>query len=193
MTATSPMAGLDEILGDLTSGLAGIFEVMEWAESEIANAQKRHPAQADMLHHCFALVKPQEHMWKMTNNEAIYRAHARELLERVITGTDMRPGTDAEICIAMSEVSQVTPMRPEACGLYARAFSRIMPDASPWVDREEHYEALYAAEIDDTERETRHKLADAERVLSRVECGGRHHGEDATGCRFYAPPAEAAA
>lgn len=183
-THTNPALDPAALLGSLENTLAGIFEAMEWAEDEIERAAKRHPQAWDLLYHSFILIRPRDGMELLTRTEPMMRAHSRELLERVAAGQDTRLATDAEICVAMSEVSQITMIRPEAAGLYARAFGRVFKDSNPWAEREDHYEALYAGEIDELEAMTRHKLADRERVLDPKDCTGTHHGEPAPSCRF---------
>ena len=90
MTNTTTTAA--EILAGIEEGLGAIFDRMSWAEDEIAQAQTRHPDKADTIYHSFALLSGGEASARM-GVEAVYRAHARETLERVATGQDTRPGT----------------------------------------------------------------------------------------------------
>lgn len=172
-------AALDSIGADgtgLGSLLSGLFEQMEWAEDEIQAAQRRHPAARDMLYHSFKLLcQPHELMKK----EHVYRAHCRELLERVAAGQDTRPGTAAEICIACCEASQVAPLTSTAAGLYSRMWPLAFPDHddAAFGQSRVHYEALKGRQIDELEQESRHKLAVADRRITEIDCGGMHHGE----------------
>jgi hypothetical protein len=183
MTAALEAVG-DDSFAELGSLLSGVFEQMDWAEDEIKAAQKRHPATADLLYHSFKLLcAPHELMAK----EHVYRAHCRELLDRVAAGADTRPGTAAQVCIACSESSNLAPLTSTATGLYARMWQQAFPRLGmQWDDVSEHYEALRGAQIDDAEQEMRRKLADPERRITEIDCKGMHHGETVN-CTAQAP------
>jgi hypothetical protein len=172
-------AALDDLLGGGLGGmLAGLFEQMDWGEDEIKRARKRHPAQADLLWHAFKLLTPTH---ELMGTEFVYRSHCRQILERLAAGQDTRPGTDAEICCACADASQLAPLTESAAGLYGRAFARAFPgQSSPWEGAQEHYEALRAGLINDLERESRRKLTQADRRVTEIDCGGMHHGEQVT-------------
>jgi hypothetical protein len=84
--------------------MADAFERMEWAEQEIAAAQARHPQQAGRIWHSFSLFQPNPGLGRMTS-EMVYRSHCREILDRVAAGEDTRPGTAAEGCCALRNMS----------------------------------------------------------------------------------------
>lgn len=184
------------VLGDSRSDcLSSTFALMDWAEDEIEKAQKRHPESWDALYHSFRLLTPSAIIQKVKPAEFVCRAHCRELLERVATGGDTRPATDAEIACMCSEASLVTPLRLPAVGLYMRVWNRSFPgQRSPWkeIDDGGHYEAIAGSEIDAAEAETRRKLTIKDRTLKAEDCPGRHHGERAPSCRYYHPRAQAA-
>ncbi|MFD3427410.1 hypothetical protein [Nocardia fluminea] len=154
----------------------------DWAEDEIRRAQQRHPDVADVLHHSFSLLTATHE--RMTT-EFIYRAHARELIERVATGVLTKPGTSVEVVLLLMRASLVTPLNTTAFGLYLRMWRRAgLPDlGGPIEDLDGHYEAINASGIDDFEAIARRKLAKPSRVLTLVVCEGRHLGEPAD-CRF---------
>lgn len=160
----------------------------DWAEDEISRAQQRHPDVADVLHHSFSLLTATHE--RMTT-EFIYRAHARELIERVATGVLTKPATSVEVVLLLMRASLVTPLNTTAFGLYLRMWRRAgLPDlGGPIEDLDGHYEAINASGIDDFEAIARRKLAMPSRVLTLVACEGRHLGEPAD-CRFA--PARAA-
>jgi hypothetical protein len=166
-------------------GLAGIFEHMDIAEDEIATARRRHPDAGDRLYHSFSLlIATHERM----EYEPVYRSHCRELLDRVAAGEDTRPGTAAEVCCALHDVSLITPMRSSAAGLYARMWqSARLPNIPELTALSEHHEALEGSRIDDHESMTRRKLAVPTRTLDTIECRGMHHGE-AVACVFAPAP-----
>lgn len=165
---------------DVDSGLALVM----LAEDEIEQAMKRHPDEADLLFHSFRLLVPavDSPAW---GTEFVYRGHARELLERVAAGADTRPGTAAECCLAMSQVSLKIPLHGAASGFYFRLWRHAFPDHGVWPEAGESHERLYAAQIDDHERYVRRKLSQPSRrlVAVEIECDGTHWGQAAS-CRF---------
>jgi hypothetical protein len=162
-------------------GLAGIFERMDIAEEEITRAQQRHPKTSetsDRLYHSFKLLVPTHERMEY---EPVYRAHCREILNRVAAGTDTRIGTAAEVCCTLHDVSLIAPLRSSAAGLYFRAWRAAgLPDFPELVPASENHEALEGSRIDDHESETRRKLTDPTRTLDEVEYRGMHHGEHVT-------------
>jgi hypothetical protein len=142
---------LDEMGGNLT-----------WAHEEVAAARRRHPGVADRVDRGFALLRATHPLMR---REVVYRAHCRELLDRVARGEDTRPGTAAEGCIFLSVVSQKAPLPSSAFGLYLRMWrlARLPPIAAT---NDENYKALHASTIDDDEAVLRSKLRQPWRVLN---------------------------
>jgi hypothetical protein len=165
---------LSAILLESSDLIGTTLEQMQWAESEIDAAITRHPAQGDLLHHGFGLLVPTH---RLMATEFVSRSHYRELLDRLATGQDTRPGTAAEVCCACSEVSLVTPMSSTAAGLYFRMWESAFPDMPPVTDRTQHHEALEGSSIDALEASSRRALAREDRTLGDISCGGMHHGE----------------
>ncbi|WP_394615900.1 hypothetical protein JNUCC0626_40235 [Lentzea sp. JNUCC 0626] len=166
------------------NGLVGCaFDQMTWAEDEIKRAMARHPAEADTLYHAFHLLKPISH--RRMDLERVYRAHCREMLDRVASGVDTRIGTSAEVLCLVSQASTASPLTTAAAGLYFRMFAAALPDLQV-VEQEhlDHYEALKAAEIDDLESSSRKKLTDPDRVLRSPTCRGMHDGEPVL-CKYF--------
>jgi hypothetical protein len=179
-------SALGELMGgDLMDVLTGCFERMDWAEDEIARAQKRHPESADAIYHSFKLLNSADSKgFERMGVELVYRSHCRELLERVAAGQDTRPGTAAEVAIACCEASLLSPLTTTAAGLYCRMWAIAFPGHSDvWAGQGEHYEGLRGTQIDDLEREARHKTASAGRRRGDIECGGMHHGETVA-CKY---------
>lgn len=171
MTTVNDLA---QILNDTENELSGVFESLEWSEEEIAAAMRRHPDQADTIWHSFSLLTP-THDLMVT--EFVYRAHCRELLDRVAAGEDTRPGTAVEVCCVCYEASQRAPLTSPATGLYMRMWSQAFPDKPVFGDAGEHHEALEGSRIDDMEADTRRKLTVRERTLGEIECEGKHRSE----------------
>ncbi|MFI6220081.1 hypothetical protein ACIBEH_05965 [Nocardia salmonicida] len=174
---------LREIAGpEFIRTLTTTLTQQDWAEDEISRAQQRHPDVADVLHHSFSLLTATH---ERMATEFVYRAHARELIERVATGVSTKPGTSVEVVLLLMRVSLVTPLNTTAFGLYLRMWRQAgLPDlGGPIEDLDGHYEAIHASGIDDFEAIARRKLAKPSRVLTLVACEGRHLGEPAD-CRF---------
>ncbi|MBF6290190.1 hypothetical protein [Nocardia cyriacigeorgica] len=174
---TTSLTGFEPILRELTGSeftksLLATFRQLEWAEDEIRRAQQAHPDVADVLHHSFSLLSATE---ERMATEFVYRAHARELLERVATGVSTKPGTSVEVVLSLMRASLVTPLNTTAFGLYARIWRQAGLPAVAGLG--EHYEALNASRIDEFEAIARRKLAQPSRVLKLVTCEGRHLGE----------------
>jgi hypothetical protein len=115
---------LSTILQESTDLIGTTLEQIEWAESEITAAISRHPAQGDLLYHGFGLLVPTH---RLMATEFVSRSHYRELLDRLATGKDTRPGTAAEICCALSEASLAAPLNSTAAGLYFRTWETAFP------------------------------------------------------------------
>jgi hypothetical protein len=193
MTSEHPFSTLG--FGDLMGALNDAFTLMETAEEEIAEAQQRHPEAADRLWHSYSLLAPPADGFMQ--REPAYRAHCREILERVAKGEDTRQGTAAEVCRVLSEASLVAPLKSPAFGLYLRMWQAAgLPDiGDDDMDMDEvlaHHEALEGERIDDLERETRRKITVRDRQLGDITCKGHHNGEPVD-CTYAEGPCECCA
>ncbi len=174
-------AACDKMFGDGASGvlaaIAGAFEQMQWAEDEIEQAEERHPAHRDRLYHGFGLLQPNTSLERM-KSEMVYRSHCRELIERLIAGTDTRLGTAAEVCCLMQQTSMHGPLTSAAAGLYMRMWRVAGLPEFDWLSEASlHHEVLEKSAIDENERVTRGKLANKDRRLGKIKCEGLHHGK----------------
>jgi hypothetical protein len=179
MTSENPFSalGLDGLMGELNNAFALIYA----AEEEIAAAQERHPEAADRLWHSYSLLTPPADGFM--RREPAFRAHCREILERVAKGEDTRQATAAEVCRVLSEASLIAPLTSPAFGLYVRMWQAAglpdLGDDGPSLrEMGAHHEALEGPRIDDLESETRRKITARERQLGAITCMGRHNGED---------------
>ncbi|WP_067722788.1 hypothetical protein, partial [Nocardia yamanashiensis] len=183
----APAVTAAQMFADLTAECAPIFEQMQWAEEEIAAAQRRHPAAADLLWHSFILCK---HDHPKMLREILFRAHCREILDRVVAGRDTRDGTAAEVILVTYAASLVAPMNTTGTGLYLRMWRKAgLPPLDPegHIADQEHYEALKGSRIDDLEAELRRKLRRPDRVHDAdLTCCGKHNGEPVT-CAYAGP------
>ncbi|MEV6276691.1 hypothetical protein [Nocardia sp. NPDC051832] len=170
------LAACSALLGEnFGSALGMSFETMAWAEEEIDKTRARHPEHSDRLFHSFSLLASTH---QRMETEFVYRSHCRELLDRVAAGEDTRPGTAAEICCALLQVSQLSPLRSSAVGLYLRMWRVAgFPGWPELAQASANHEALEKSRIDDNERFARNQLKVAERRLSEIICAGLHHSE----------------
>ncbi|MBG0568803.1 hypothetical protein [Actinoplanes aureus] len=133
------------------------FQAMELAEEEITKAVRTYPHAEAHIQKSFTLLRPAD--LDLLRSTDVYRAHCRELLHRVATGADTRPGTAAECCLALAEISRRVPLNTSAAGLYARMWKQAGLPQAPLADAAEHYEAITATTIDEFEAQLRSKLA----------------------------------
>lgn len=140
------------------------------AFEEVCAAIKRHPDRAEPLKAAMPLLTPTHPRMAM---EFVYRGHVRELLERVATKADTRPGTAAEVCLVCCEVSARVPFHHAAAGLYMRMWHQAFPGHPGFEDFLPHHEALSASEIDRLEARTRAKLARPTRALAAGSASAR--------------------
>ena len=176
MSDTSPGDALDlaTMVKRSLSDLEPVFEQIDWAENEIARAQRRHPRHRNTLFHAFGLLSPTHERMRQ---EFVYRSHCRELLDRIATGMSAVPATAAEVAIACMVASTRAPLNTAAFGLYARMWQRAgFPPMESLTATGEHYEAIAKSGIDDLEARSRTRLAVADRVQRAITCQGRHHG-----------------
>ena len=178
------MVDVVELFKEITSEVSEVMSSIEWAEDEIRSAQRRHPTRADELVHSFALICPPGGVPIRT--EGAVRAYARELLERVARGEDTRSGTAVEVCMALKEASLRAPLSHEGFGLYARMWAAAgLPEVDGIVDMRAHYEAISTGALDVAEAQARAAICRRDRVWTKPDCGGFHHGVP-TPCRYAA-------
>lgn len=181
ISSTDPLS----ILADAGRLVGGMSDQWGWADDEIEQACRRHPAQADALYHSFKMLRPTH---DGMGTERTYRVHCRELLTRVAEGGDTREATAAEVALACHDVSLVTPINSSATVVYMRAFRRAFPTYPAFENLElRSYEHVAGSAADELESLTYRKLRRPERVLpARGECPGRHHGEPRPECPYAA-------
>lgn len=175
-TSHAHQATAAEILQQLNDRLSAVFDRIGWAEDEIAQAQARHPERTDALYHSFSLLSGGEAAPRMSV-EAVYRAHAREILERVADGADTRPGTAVEVVIGLLAAAERAPLSHEGFSLCARLWVGAgLPESDSFTNKLDHLEALHATRMDSDEADARRACRDDARKLGPVQCDGWHHG-----------------
>lgn len=168
------------IVDDVMSTVRANFDVMDIAEDEIELAQAKYgeaPPQRDEfgrligekgpLWRSFAILKP---TFPLVYPEFVYRAHFREMLDRVAFSQDTRPATDVEIVVMMRRISLAVPMHSEGLELYWRLFQRRFPTLARQVlsTVEIHlddHERIHGDHIDDHEAHARRKFTHPWRVV----------------------------
>lgn len=110
-------------LGPTVDRLESIFKTMEWAEDEIAAAERAYPTEAARIHQCFLPLQPSP-VISVLMNERIYRAHVRELLHRVAERKPLTTATFAELCILFSYASLAAPLNQDGTATYNYCFKQ---------------------------------------------------------------------
>ena len=101
------------------------FRCMEIAEEEIAAAKCRSPLLSFQLEATFRGLCPTEPLRGL--DEAVYRHHCRELLDRVVAGEDLLQGTAGECLGLLSRASLDAPPTRAAELLYWKLFEQVLP------------------------------------------------------------------
>lgn len=105
--------------------LSSLFAAMAIAEEEIEACKLRHPRQAERIHDAFQYLTPPPVLQEF--DDTLYRAHARELLERVAFRVSLGPGTKAEVLAALSLASLAAPLSRVETRLAERNFRSLFP------------------------------------------------------------------
>jgi hypothetical protein len=161
---------------------------LTWADAEIDAAVERHPEAWDVLWHARPYLHPAPG-FAFPATEFVWRGHFRELLDRAAAGEDLRPATNAEICMLGREASALAPLTTAAAGLYFRAWLAAFPDRPVWdghAEEVEHGRKMNDWEITELERQAREAVArrnPARRLPRDLTCDGRHDGREVA-CRF---------
>ena len=119
-----------EVLGPLGPEVRGIFALMELADEELDAAKKRHPLAEFAIQKSFPLLQPAVELFAGKHAE-VYRAHCRELLDRVADGAsekELRRGTRAEVLCVLTDWSLSHPPGPQGAALLSTLFAEVFPD-----------------------------------------------------------------
>lgn len=104
------------------------FDKVEISEDVIAKARRQYPEHDVALWNAFKLLMPNKFLYEVP--KSVYRAHCREILDRVRKGLDTTLGTKAEIMMALAKASLKSPLKHIASVLYAKLFQEIFPNTS---------------------------------------------------------------
>ncbi len=132
---------------------------MEIAEEEIEAGKSRHPLASDRIHEAFKYLRPTDALAEM--GEKLYRAHVKELIQRVASETDTRPGTTAEMVAILSRLSTVAPFPRSSQLLYEKLFTALFPREAEAIFTESHRsvpDSYEVPQMEELEAEFRRKL-----------------------------------
>ena len=145
---------LKKLLPDGVFSTAGkVFDLVEVAEEEIARAKHEHPERADAIDASF-----QEHLFPgdlARFSKRVYRAHAREIIGRIVKDEDPKLGTMAECVVALSLASLKAPLTSGHTAAMEKAFAFVFPEMD--VSENRGREA-YAGETDEILSELKKKI-----------------------------------
>lgn len=147
--------------------IADAFRRMSIAEEEICAAKARHRRSASRLHTAFRYLCPPAAL--MGLDDRIYRAHCREILDRVAARADLKLGTAAEVIAALSQASLTAPPSRVELLLYSELFDRLFPAESTalltdrWPSEPDAYER---EEMRRLEQRLRRRLSAERRPLT---------------------------
>lgn len=109
----------------LPKKFASVFNLMSVAEEAIAAAKVAHPESAKAIDEAFPVLCPTRPLIEL-GSEEVYRAHAGELLDRVVKGERVEEGTDAEVLCLLSMASLRAPMSTDRMVLMTKLFASII-------------------------------------------------------------------
>jgi hypothetical protein len=151
-----------EALGIAGGAITNTLEQAEWAQEEIEKAQRRHGEEGrdGPIWNSFLRLHDRRGIMQ---SEVVYRAHCRELIERVVVGGDLTDPTAVEMMVPIMEASLRAPLDSAATGLYLRLFARALPDEAERLFTEMgrtvgDYERIHGERMDDVEVYLRDKL-----------------------------------
>ncbi len=134
MTITQTLKIDERLIGGITANALGpfpdavqsAFDQMAIAEQEMHAYTVQFPKRGDAVDQSFVQLR-----WTLGTiaPEAVYTAHVRELLMRVVEGKSLQPGTKAEVLMLLSESSLIAPLDARSAALYVELFEDFYPDA----------------------------------------------------------------
>jgi hypothetical protein len=177
------LADFTKVLGiELTTHQAQIgrvFECMDVVEEELAAAlsvYKRRRGHAAVVvvqrleKQAFKYLAPGDLLRDF--GLSLYRAHVRELIDRIVHARPLDEGTDAEVLAVLSRGSTVAPPGQDYTAAMHRLFKKCLPEEwkrlEPDLEPQEPHEYLPGGAADIIE-ELRRKLARERDVTKRVE------------------------
>lgn len=115
-----PIDVLNAALDHLGSSVRGAFERLGICAEECERVGIYRSMHSEM----FMMLCPVESMSRA--QPSVYRSHARELIERYVSGEPLDLGTKAEVLLGMVDTSLVAPLNPGGTALYHHLFRDVM-------------------------------------------------------------------
>lgn len=97
-----------------------VFSCMGIAEEEISAYQRRHRSRAQKANRAFRWLLPSDLL--RGKSEKVYRAHVRELIDRVARGQNPIPLTKAEVLSLLSAQSLIAPLAAQYSACMGKLF-----------------------------------------------------------------------
>jgi hypothetical protein len=124
------MLGLTLPDPDVDKFVRGQFQQITWAADELEQARQRHgvtdPEADSAFDEALSWVACIDQPYM--EPEEFFRAHCREIFERVAKDEDVKPGTDAEILGLLAEMASRIPFCEGLQCLYHRLALKVVPD-----------------------------------------------------------------
>lgn len=140
------------------------FHLIEIAEQTIKRFVDRYPSHASLLNRAFLALQWQ---LRMPVRDELYRAHAQELLQRVVDHKPLEEGTAAEALVAISDISLRIPLVSEYAALAEKLFLEIFgPDAIGGPDQPMFHEPWLGA-LEELLNELRRRIRVPSRQLTQ--------------------------
>lgn len=161
----SPASVFDRVMTGAAAGrVRRTFELMEVAERVIKDQARRWRGRGawERAQASFTLLEPSRFV---AVAEAVYEDHCREIVTRAARGEDTRPGTRAEVMLALSEASLRAPLDSTGAALFERVFREVLPDGARVLDGGDAPREGYPGALGERMAEARRRTAVADRVL----------------------------
>lgn len=111
--------------GPVVKQLARVFAYIEIADQEMKRSTDERPERAADIRKAFVLLCWRSDVLPLPTDE-VYRAHAREIINRVINGRKVEYGTSAEALMALSQQSLKAPLNQTGLCAMQRMFAEVM-------------------------------------------------------------------
>ena len=145
--------------GKVLDVVSAAFDHMDTAEQEIT-ASGCSKAQGQSA---FGVLCPSDPLDGKCDD--VYRAHCKELIERVVAGDDTRTGTDAEVLCCLMGASLVAPLNTDGLALADHLFTSVFPGSQLAHEGERSLE-FYHGQVSEDLAEARKRCAVRDRVVA---------------------------
>lgn len=133
---------------------------VQTAEAEINRLCEIWPERSSILKGGFRYLAPHPAMYD--KGQRLYALHCRLMLDRIMKGEALEPGTDAEILASLSNASLFAPLTLEFATAYSRMFHRHLDSLIPEgeeVDIPEYDYEPYPGRCEEIYNDLRNRLS----------------------------------